>query len=163
MEDKVGAPISPEVEPMRNIEFGSSQLANSLGCCCCPVAYGCGFWELKPRHEALIFHFSVLTGKEVEPGCHGGNCCGRDIKQISTAQVSHDLKAQRIIDSAGNPLIVSAVLVFRFSNAEAAVLNVKNAHDFVVTQAGATLKEVVGQFTCKVFLCVVELKLIFVT
>ena len=94
-----------------------------------------------------MLNCGVLTAKVSEPGCHIHNPVGREIRQISTAQISEDIVQQKIIDSTGNPLIVSAVLTYRFTNPTAALLNVRNPKEFCMTQASATLKQVVGRHT----------------
>jgi len=54
---------------------------------------------------------------------------------------------QRVSDATGNPLIVSAVLTYRFTNARAALLNVMSPEQFVVQQATSALKAVISKHT----------------
>jgi len=94
-----------------------------------------------------VLNCGVLTDKVSEPGVHFHNPVGREIRQISTAQISVDLVQQKITDSTGNPILVSAVVTFRFTNPSASLLNVREPKTFVITQASATLKQVVGKYT----------------
>jgi regulator of protease activity HflC (stomatin/prohibitin superfamily) len=109
-----------------------------------PITFCMSFWVLEPRTEALVLNYGVLTEKHSTPGIHNSNCWGREIKMISTAQVSEDLASLKITDSSGNPIIVSAVVTYRFTNPQAALLNVQNPVRFVNTQATTTLKQVLS-------------------
>lgn len=113
-----GAPeTAPEMNrDMRNIEVGTSAVATFLGIICCPLVFTSACWVLEPRTEALVLNFGILTEKHDQPGCHISNPVGREIRQISTAQISQDLGTQKITDASGNPVIVSAVLAYRFVN-----------------------------------------------
>lgn len=63
---------------------------------------------------------------------------GADIRSLNT---------QRVLDKAGNPVVVSAVLTYRFIDAGKALLNVESPGAFVETQAAAVVKDVVSRFT----------------
>jgi len=105
------------------------------------------WWVLEPRTEALVLHFGQLTEKHDTPGCHFSNCIGREIRMISVAQLSNDLPTQKITDVSGNPILVSAVITYRFNNPTYALLNVQNPQTYVMTQAQAALKQVVGRYS----------------
>jgi len=66
---------------------------------------------------------------------------------ISVAQLSNDLPTQKITDVAGNPILVSAVITYRFNNPTYALLNVQSPQSYVMTQAQAALKQVVGRYS----------------
>lgn len=134
--------------PMKDIEMASmNPLACTLGMLVCPLTFLGSFYTLAPREEAIITSFGTLVGHETEPGCHWHNCVGRDMRRIFTTRISVDVPTTKITDSHGNPLMVSAVLNYRFTDARAALLNVQNPSNYVNQQAQAVLKMVVSRFS----------------
>jgi regulator of protease activity HflC (stomatin/prohibitin superfamily) len=132
---------------MTEIAEGSSPTAIGLGLLVFPLTIAMSCWVLEPREEALVLNYGQLTARTREPGCHWHNCVGREIRKISVAQLSQDLPVQKITDSTGNPIMISAVLTYRFINPTFALLNVQSPEAFVATQAQAALKQVVGRYT----------------
>lgn len=133
---------------MKDIEMaGPNMLATGLGLLTCPITFLCSFFTLNPREEAIITSFGELVAHETEPGCHWYNCVGREMKRIYTTRISVDVPTTKITDSHGNPLMVSAVLNYRFTDARAALLNVQNPTGYVNQQAQAVLKMVVARFS----------------
>lgn len=65
---------------------------------------------------------------------------------ISTAAQSIDLAKTKIIDKNGNPLLVSAIIVYHIVNTKRAALDVQNAQHFIGLQATAVLKQIVSQY-----------------
>jgi len=94
-----------------------------------------------------VIHAGVITSVENEEGCKFSNPCLREIRQVRTAQRTFDIPTQKITDSDGNPLIVSGILTYRFTDPRKALLNVRNPENFVRNAASAALREVVGKFS----------------
>lgn len=109
-----------------------------LWCSCC--------YTLDPNEEAIILHFGKYTEKAADPGIKMSWYCGREVKKISTKQTSHDLPTVKVLDKGGNPLMVSAIIVYRITNSERATLGVENARGFIFNQATATLRKVISQY-----------------
>lgn len=57
------------------------------------------------------------------------------------------MHAQKITDITGNPVLVSAVMIYSATNPNKALLNVEDFSNYVKAQASATLKLVVGKYT----------------
>jgi len=131
---------------MNELKLSNSRVADV----CSPLSLLCfpfAMFTTQANQHAVIIHYGTPTEVVTEPGCHYANCCGREILYLSTAQTSHDMVQQKIIDRNGNPLLVSAVVSYRFTDALSALLQVDNAHRFVADQSTAALKLVVGKFT----------------
>merc|ERR1711907_120706 len=73
--------------------------------------------------------------------------CGREIKRVSTKQYAKEMPSQKIADASGNPVIVSAIVNYSVTDAKKAILNVQDVHEYVNTNAQATLKQVVSTYT----------------
>jgi len=91
-------------------------------------------------------HYGTYTGTYTEPGCTFINCWGRELRTVSTAAQSIDLPSTKIIDKNGNPLLVSAIIVYHIVNTRRAALDVLNARHFISLQATAVLKQIVSQY-----------------
>ncbi|GBG28444.1 Erythrocyte band 7 integral membrane protein [Hondaea fermentalgiana] len=156
--DKEDMPLAAPMEMDRNldgdfednfkdIELGTSKCA--LCCCiaCLPCSFCTGWWTLAPKEEAIVVNCGVVSEVVTEEGCHWSNPCGRDLRVVSTTQRSYDIPAQKITDLVGNPVIISAILVYRIVEPRKAMLNVRNADNYVRNAASAALKEVIGAYT----------------
>lgn len=132
---------------MANIEPQVSMVALVGGCLVFPLTFAMSWWVLNPREEAVVINCGKLDSHVAEPGCHFHNCVGREIRMLSTAQISYDLTNQRVTDSIGNPVIISAVITYRYTDATKALLNTQNPNSYVVAQGAAALKTVMGKYT----------------
>jgi len=148
----MSAPLLDEMKREINVEVRETELQVSwtscvLGVLTFPITLPCSLWCLQPKQDALVFNFGVLTEVHTTEGIKYSNCWGREIRIISTADISVDLTTQKITDSIGNPIHVSAVVVYRFTNPYGPLLTVQNGEKFVATQASAILKQVVSQYS----------------
>jgi membrane protease subunit (stomatin/prohibitin family) len=64
---------------------------------------------------------------------------------VATAAQSVDLPNQKMVDANGNPLQVSAMLVYNVKDSFKATISVQNYREFVMQQAQAVLKQVVSR------------------
>jgi len=99
-----------EPDPMPEIVFGRSALADAFGVLSAPCQLVTGWYVLEPRTEAIISHCGVVTERVTEPGIQFSNTCGRSIIQVSTAQAALQIEHANVLDSVGNPIVVSAVM-----------------------------------------------------
>jgi len=65
---------------------------------------------------------------------------------VVTRKMARTLPKTTVLDVNGNPLQISAVICYFFTNSKKATLDVSNAHEFVHAQAEAVLKKVVAKF-----------------
>lgn len=125
---------------------GSSFLSTCLGVVCFPFSCCCSFYTLEPNEEAVIVQCGTYTEKVTEPGCHYSSCWGRDMYRMTRRQISRDLPTIKCLDSSGNPIMVSAVLVTRYERTERAALALRNVERWVLNMATSTLRKVVSTF-----------------
>eukprot|EP01134_Creolimax_fragrantissima_P008538 CFRG8538T1 len=129
-----------------SLEPSSSVVSNVLGIACFPITLLTSCFTLDTMSEAVVLNYGTYTGTIKEPGCHMVNIWGREIRVILTSQKSVDIPNMKVIDGNGNPIVVSAILTYRFVDSKRALLNVQYPTEFVMTQASAILKQVVSQF-----------------
>jgi len=113
---------------------------------CCPLVFPCSFLTVGQNTEIVTLHCGKLSGLYQQPGCFFVNPCGVEKIIISKAKISMDLPNTKVIDFNGNPIIVSGVVVFHWSDTTKAALDVVNREQFVSNQAQAVLKSIVSQY-----------------
>lgn len=128
------------------LQMSRPVLANVIGCLCLPVTLLCGCFTVQPNEEVLELSYGSYVYKYVAPGLHWSSCWGRELKRVSTRQMTVDLPTVVCLDKTGNPLRVSAIIVFRFDNTQRAALGVQDAQKYVRNMATASLRKVVSEF-----------------
>lgn len=110
------------------------------------------------RTHAAVLYYGKYVGSIQEPGIHFTWPCGRELRTISTATRTMDMKDLKIVDLRGNPVIVSAVVTYEATSARRARVDVGNpwpnaswnpgasSGTYLQLQAQAVLKQVVSQF-----------------
>jgi len=130
-----------------HVPAGSNHpLSIFLGCLCFPFTICGSFFTLQEREEAVILRYGKYAGVIKEPGIHCSNCWGRTVLRVSTKTISVDLPNVKTADANGNPLIVSGVLSYTIRNPKKAKIDVSNSTAYVITQAQATLKQIVAKY-----------------
>jgi regulator of protease activity HflC (stomatin/prohibitin superfamily) len=71
---------------------------------------------------------------------------GRHLHRISTRDTTLDIATTTVVEANGNPVEISAVVVYRVEDTYRAALHVENYRDFIDDQAGAVVKRVASRF-----------------
>jgi len=122
-----------------------SWLACVLGLVFFPCTLG-SCYTINEKQEAVILRFGKYEEQVSTPGIHWSNCIGRNIKYVNTASQTIELPPTKIIDKHGNPLDVSAIVTYKFSDAKKTALQVKHPFSYIKDQAQAVLKQVVSRY-----------------
>jgi len=112
---------------------------------CFPCVCCCSWKQINEREEAVILQWGRYVDTIKNPGIRWVNCCGTSAITVSTALKSVDVPSQKMVDGNGNPLLVSAVLVYQVENSFRAAIGVADYNTFVLQQGQAVLKQVVSQ------------------
>ena len=119
-------------------------------CCsliCCPLAFMGTAYTVDQQTEAAVLHLGVLTHIERTPGLHFAWPCFREVKTISTKHRTVSLPSMKVADQSGAPNLVSAILNYYVEDAKQAIFNVENFNSYVLNNAEAVLKQVVGRYS----------------
>jgi regulator of protease activity HflC (stomatin/prohibitin superfamily) len=98
------------------------------------------------NQEGVVSYWGEYSGTLRTPGIHVSLPFGRNVQLISTKKISHEIPKLKIVDKNGNPLIISAVIVFSIVNTKRAVFDVDNPLRFVTTQAETVLKQIISRY-----------------
>jgi regulator of protease activity HflC (stomatin/prohibitin superfamily) len=112
---------------------------------CFPIVCCCSWKQVNEREEAVVLQWGRYQKTIKEPGIRWVNCCGTEARTVSTSVRSVDVPQQKMVDGNGNPLLVSAVLVYQVENSFRAAIGVADYNQFVLQQGQAVLKQVVSQ------------------
>jgi len=121
-------------------------IASCLASTLIPFAWLGGCVTIQENTGLVVLSNGKLAAVHTEPGLTMINpCCTKKI-ELSTKQQSLDLPETKVIDRKGNPISISAIVVFRISKVIRAALEVENVRLYVRTQASAVLKEIASQY-----------------
>ncbi len=94
----------------------------------------------------VVMNTGHLVAEITEPGCHFYNCCNREIRSVSKKKQVLTLERCKLAEKTGNPMMISAVIVFNVVVPSKALMKVTSLHAFVHTQAQAVLRNIVSQY-----------------
>lgn len=143
--------LDPGLKDWDNYLSGNgNMLCPSTPSCLLSVAVPCawlgGCVTIQENTGLVVLSNGKLAAVHTEPGLTVINPCCTSKIEISTKQQSVDLPETKVIDRKGNPVSISAIVVFRISKVIRAALEVENVNLYVRTQASAVLKEIASQY-----------------
>jgi len=104
------------------------------------------FFTVQPQEDALIVYWGRLVSVKKKPGLYWFDFIGRNIIRISTKTQTIDIKKTTVVDSNGNPIIVSGIATFKIVDTIKAAFDVVNVSDYMERQAMATLKKICSKY-----------------
>jgi regulator of protease activity HflC (stomatin/prohibitin superfamily) len=105
-----------------------------------------GFFVVNPREEVVVLRFGKFVTILRQQGIRWIHPVGRRLIKISTRDTTLDITATTVVEKNGNPIEISAVVVYRVSDTYKAALDVENFSQFINDQAGAVVKRVASKF-----------------
>lgn len=132
-----------------------SGLGSLLSFVCLPITIlmNCGLVTVPEKTHVSVLYFGKYKGSIQEPGIHWLMPIGAELQYLSTATRTMNMDDIKVLDSRGNPVIVSAVVTFQPTSAKKARIDVENPfpdgrgnETFLELQAKAVLKQVTSMF-----------------
>jgi regulator of protease activity HflC (stomatin/prohibitin superfamily) len=105
-----------------------------------------GFYIVRPREEVVVLSFGKYIITHKRPGINWMHPAGRDLRRISTKETTIDVPTSTVVERNGNPIHISAVVVYHVIDSRKAALDVENHHKFLTDQASAVVKRVASGF-----------------
>jgi regulator of protease activity HflC (stomatin/prohibitin superfamily) len=96
--------------------------------------------------KKIVLNTGHIVGEATEPGCNFFNCCFREVRSVSTKMKTLELTQSKLVDSTGNPILVSAVVVYRVTEPLKALLQVTDLEDTLHTKALAVFRQIITKF-----------------
>jgi regulator of protease activity HflC (stomatin/prohibitin superfamily) len=110
-----------------------------------PILLG-GFFVVNPREEMVVLRFGKYVGTIRDEGIRWSHPVGRSLRRIPTRDLTLHIDKATVVERNGNPIVISAVVVYRVEDTRKAALDVENFNKFIEDQAGAVIKRVSAKF-----------------
>jgi len=101
---------------------------------------------VEPREAHILLHWGRYSRTVTEPGIRFAFPIGLRRMKVSTRYIAFSLPVTTVVERSGNPIQVSCVVVYRIVDAQRAVLDVQQYHQFITTQASTVLKTVCARY-----------------
>lgn len=105
-----------------------------------------GLFIVSPREEVIVLNFGKFEKTVSTEGLHWAQPIGRELRRIPTQDITLHVPTSTVVEKNGNPILISAVVVYRVEDTRKAALDVENFRRFIEDQAGAVIKRVSSQF-----------------
>jgi regulator of protease activity HflC (stomatin/prohibitin superfamily) len=105
-----------------------------------------GFFVVNPREEIVVLRFGKYVTTLRTQGIRWIHPVGRTLHRISTKDTTWDIPTTTVVEFNGNPVEISAVVLYRVEDTYKAALHVENYKQFIGDQAGAVVKRVASHF-----------------
>ncbi|MCA9062694.1 MAG: SPFH domain-containing protein [Planctomycetaceae bacterium] len=114
--------------------------------CLFPPILLAGFFIVNPREEVVVLRFGKFVRTIREQGICWIHPVGRTLHRIPTRDMTLDIATTTVLERNGNPIQISAVVVYRVEDSYKAALEVESYRRFIEDQAGAVVKRCSSQF-----------------
>jgi regulator of protease activity HflC (stomatin/prohibitin superfamily) len=105
-----------------------------------------GFFVVQPREEIVVLRFGKYVDTFKTQGIRWIHPVGRTLHRVSTRDTTLDIAATTVVEVNGNPVEISAVVLYRIQDTYKAAIHVTNYSKFIEDQAGAVVKRVAARF-----------------
>jgi regulator of protease activity HflC (stomatin/prohibitin superfamily) len=105
-----------------------------------------GFYVVNPREEVVVLNFGKHVDTKKTEGIRWSHPVGRSLRRIPTKDITHHVETSTVVERNGNPILISAVVVYRVKDTRKAALDVEDFRRFIEDQAGAVIKRVSAHF-----------------
>ena len=105
-----------------------------------------GFIIVNPREELVVLRFGKYVTTLKKQGICWIHPVGRRLHRIPTKDMTLDIHTTTVLERNGNPIQISAVVVYRVDDVYRAALDVEDYRRFIEDQAGAVVKRCSSQF-----------------
>ena len=105
-----------------------------------------GFFIVNPREEVVVLRFGQYIETIATQGIRWVHPIGRELRRIPTQDISLHIPTSTVVERHGNPILISAVVVYRAEDTRKAALDVESFRHFIEAQAGAVIKRVSAHF-----------------
>ena len=110
------------------------------------IAFAISTFIVHPREAHVLIYWGKVTRTVTEPGFNFAFPIGLTRRVVSTRDVAIATPVSTVVEAHGNPIQVSAVVVYRLVDAAKALIDVQGYQAYVATQASSVLKMVCSRF-----------------
>ncbi|MDG1896860.1 MAG: SPFH domain-containing protein [Fuerstiella sp.] len=104
------------------------------------------FFVVNPREEMVVLRFGTYVTTLKTQGIRWIHPVGRTLKRIPTRDTTLDIATTTVVERNGNPIQISAVVLYRVEDTYKAAIDVENYRQFIEDLSGAVVKRVSSTF-----------------
>src|SRR5437868_4661984 len=105
-----------------------------------------GFFIVQPRTQVVVLRFGKYQHTITDEGIRYVFPLGRRLYRLSSQLISVDLSRNMVLEANGNPIEVSAVCLYRVKEAQKAVLEIEDYHQYLSLLATCVVKNVCSHY-----------------
>jgi regulator of protease activity HflC (stomatin/prohibitin superfamily) len=105
-----------------------------------------GLFIINPRQEGVILRWGKFIEVVQKEGIHFSQPWGRRLIRVATAQNALEVPRTTVVEKNGNPIEISAVVVYHVADVRKAAIDVSDVGTYVRNQAMAVIKRVAASF-----------------
>ncbi len=110
------------------------------------VAFAISTFIVQPREAHVLLYWGKFNRTVTSPGFNFASPFGLSRRVVSTRDTAFATPVTTVVEAHGNPIQVSAVVVYRVVDARKALIDVQGYQGYVATQASSVLKMVCSRF-----------------
>jgi hypothetical protein len=126
---------------------------------CCPSPLSCvastlcfctwlgSIKTIDQNQQAAVLVWGRYVGSVVEPGMKILNPIGTELRLVSTARQTMALQDLKVVDSKGNPIVISGNISYEIYSVKKARVDVVDYFSFLRQQAAMILRKVASQYS----------------
>jgi regulator of protease activity HflC (stomatin/prohibitin superfamily) len=109
---------------------------------------GSGFFTVKPKHVNVTTYFGKYVGNKYNSGLNWiPTPIGTIHHHVFVGASTVSMKNSKIIDSNGNPVVVSGVMNYYVDKPEQYLFGVDDSNKYIYNQSEKTLKRIISQYS----------------
>jgi len=121
-------------------------LSYFLGLIFFPITFFGGWLTLQPNEEGIVTLYGRYRTRLIEPGIYFFCPFGNVIQKVNTALCACQITKEKVLDSDGAPLLVSAIVTYHIEDSVKATFQVHAINNFIMSQSLTALKHVAALY-----------------
>jgi regulator of protease activity HflC (stomatin/prohibitin superfamily) len=110
------------------------------------IVFAMSTFIVQPREAHILLYWGKYQRTVTKPGFNFAQPFGLSRRVVSTRDSAFSTPITTVVEAHGNPIQVSAVVVYRVIDAAKALIDVQGYQNYVATQASTVLKMVCSRF-----------------
>jgi len=146
----LGAPAQQTMGELDNDVEANLCCPTGLSCCLSAVCFCSWLGSIKTINEkehAAVLVWGKYVGSVTEPGMKIMNPIGTELRKVSTARQIMKLKELKVVDSKGNPIMISGNIAYQIYSVKKSRVDVADAYSYIHEQAPMILREVASKYS----------------
>jgi len=148
----LGSPLQENMEVTSLDEDVQANLCcpHALSCLLSTICFPtwlCSIKTIQQNEHAAVLVWGKYVGSVTEPGMTVINPIGTELRKVSTARQTMDVQELKVVDSRGNPIMISGNIAYQVYSVKKSRVDTVDAYSYVHQQAPMSLRKVASRYT----------------